>query len=403
MGMLKIFMKSIVFSTRSRRRFFPFVIVFGILSLATIILLYNFDNFSREGLLVHRGVGVEVSTLGNVDYSVAQRTIGTNIPGAEAIIYYRYVDFGADLRICSINTKYQWAFSEIKPNDLVSGRFPSNDMEALVSDELLLTLSDEEGTPPVKIYTKPVTGSRFKLGQSNESTFELKVSGIFDRPSSPSKLASGREWIFIPETSFETLVGGENLGYTDNQIYIHSVSIIASGDVFSGASYDNVDSIAASLDLDDNYDSPVYTSKTDKDAQRNMFVLSLFFGIFGTFMVSTLYSYLITRFRRREVAVLKAMGYSSWHVRIVVLSEILVVALTGYFIGLAAIQGYLWLSSPGTYFFQFVTISVYFPFIIPSVTVVLSFLAVVISCFPGFFLITFRILAVRPIEIFRQK
>jgi hypothetical protein len=401
MGMFKVLMKSIVFSTRSRRRFFPFVIVFGILSLATIILLYNFDNFSREGLLVHRGVGVEVSTLGNVDYSAAQAAIGTSIPGAEAIIYYRYIDFGTNLRICSINTRYHWAFSEIKPNDLVSGSFPSNDMEVLVSDDLLLTLFDQEGS--VRIFTKPVVGARFKLGESEDTQFELKVSGIFEKPSSPSKLASGREWIFIPETSFETLVSGENLDYADNQIYIHSVSIIASGDVFSGASYDNVDSIAANLNLGTEYDSPAFTSKTDKDAQRNMFVLSLFFGIFGTFMVSTLYSYLITRFRRREVAVLKAMGYSSWHVRTVVLSEILVVALTGYFIGLAVIQGYLWFSSPGTYFFQFVTISFNFPFIIPSITVVLSFLAGVSSCFPGFFLITFRILAVRPIEIFRQK
>ncbi|MFX0125674.1 MAG: ABC transporter permease [Candidatus Hodarchaeota archaeon] len=403
MGIFKVLMKSIVFSTRSRRRFIPFVIVFGILSLATIIMLFNFDNFSREGLLVHRGVVVEVSTLGNVDYDAAQDAIGTSIPGAEAIIYYRYVDFGNNLRICSINTKYEWAFSEIKPNDLIAGSFPSNDKEALVSDELLLTLFDEEGTPPVRIFTKPVVGAKFRLGQSNASAFELQVSGIFERPSSPSKLAYGREWIFIPETSFETLVSGQNLGYTDNQVNIHSISIIASGDVFSGASYDNVDRIAASLNLGTEYDSPTYTSKTDKDAQRNMLFLSLIFGIFGTFMVSTLYSYLITRFRRREVAVLKAMGYNSWDVRIVVLSEILVVAITGFFIGLVAIQGYLWWTSPGTYFFQFISISVNFPFIIPSMTAILSFLAVVISCVPGFFLITFRILSVRPIEIFRQK
>lgn len=397
MGIFKVLMKSIIFSTRSKRRFFPFVIVFGILSSATIILLYNFDNFSREGLLVHRGVVVEVSTLGNVDYSEAQAAVGS-VPGAEAVIYYRYVDFGTNLRICSINTKYQWAFSEIKPNDLLFGSFPSNDKEALVSDELLLTIFDAQGN--TQIFTKPVVGARFNIGRSVEFSLELKISGIFEKPSSPSKLASGREWIFIPENSFESLVNGENL----SPINVHSVSIIASGDAFSGASYTNVDKIAASLNLGTEYDSPVFTSKTDKDAQRNMMFLSLIFGIFGTFMVSTLYSYLITRFRRREVAVLKAMGYNNWDVRVVVLSEILVVAITGFFIGLVLIQGFLWLSSSGPYFFQFIPISLRFPFIgPPSLTVVLSFLAVVISCIPGFFLITFRILSVRPIEIFRQK
>jgi ABC-type antimicrobial peptide transport system permease subunit len=403
MGIFKILMKSIIFSTRSRRRFFPFVVVFGILSLATIMLLFNFENFSREGLLVHRGVVVEVSTLGNVNYFDAQNTVGTinDVPGAEAIIYYRYVEFGDNLTICSINTKYHWAFSEIKPNDLVSGSFPSKDMEALISDEVLLSLYDEEGA--VKIFTKPVVSTRFKIGRSDATPFELRVSGIYTKPSAPSKLASGREWIFIPEASFDTLVGGENLDYNDNQIYIHSVSIIASGDVFSGGTYNNVDRIAASLTLGTEYESPVFTSKIDKDAQRNMLFLSLLSGIFGTFMVSTLYSYLITRFRRREVAVLKAMGYNNWDVRIVVLAEILVVALTGYFLGLITIQAYLWLTSPGTYYFKFVTISVNFPFIIPSTTAILSFLAVVISSIPGFFIITFRILGVRPIEIFRQK
>ncbi|MFX1284539.1 MAG: ABC transporter permease [Promethearchaeota archaeon] len=404
MGIFKLFLKSVVFSTRSKRRFFPFVIIFCILSCATIILLYNFDNFSREGLLIHRGVVVEVSTLGTVDYSEAKTAIVPNIPGAEAVIYYRYVDFGNNLRICSISTKYKWAFSEIKPNDLVSGSFPENDRETLVSDKLLLTISDEEGTPAVRIFTKPVVGAKFKIGISNETTFELKVSGIFRKPDPPSNIASGREWILIPEDSFETLIGGQNLDYGDAQINVHSISIIASGDVFSGASYSNVDRIAASLDgLGTEYRSPIYTSKTDKDAQRNMMFLSLLFGIFGTFMVSTLYSYLITRFRRREVAVLKAMGYSGWDVRIVVLCEILVVAITGFIIGLGAIQGYVWFIRPSTYFYQFINFSYNLPFLTPSLTAILSFLAVVLSCIPGFFLITIRILSVRPIEIFRQK
>ena len=417
MGIYRLLLKSIVFSTRSKRRFIPFVIVFSILSLATIILLYNFDNFSREELLKHRGVVVKVRPLGNVDYGTAKTDIGTR-SGAEAIIYYRYVDFGNNLRICSINTKYQWAFTEIKPNDLVAGHFPRNDKEALVSDEILLTLFDEEGTPPnlVKIFTEPVVGTKFKLGISNETDFELKISGIFDKPDPPSYIASGREWIFIPENSFDTLVGGQNLQYSDSQIYVHSVSIVASGDVFFGVdvffgtSYSNVDKIAASIgDLGADYGSPIYTSKTDKDTPRNMMFLSLLFGIFGTFMVSTLYSYLITRFRRREVAVLKAMGYNSWDVRIVVLCEVLVVAITGYIIGVLLIQGFLWnplgrlLGQQGGYYYQFINFSTYPPFIIPSTTVVLSLLAVVISCIPGFFLITIRILSVRPIEIFRQK
>ncbi|MHA2156810.1 MAG: FtsX-like permease family protein, partial [Candidatus Hodarchaeales archaeon] len=133
--------------------------------------------------------------------------------------------------------------------------------------------------------------------------------------------------------------------------------------------------------------------KSDKDELRNMMFLSLVFGLFGTFMVSTLYSYLITRFRRREVAVLKAMGYSKWSVRIVVLSEILVVAVTGFTLGLFSIQMFIYLTRSSAYVYN----------IVISSTAILSFLAVVLSSVPGFILITTRILGVRPIEIFRQK
>ncbi len=389
--MLKLLRKSIIFSTRSRRRFFTFVIVFALLSGATILLLSYFDNFSREGLLEHRGVVIKASSLGSVDYQTALADIGTNIPDAEAVIYYRYVDFSG-LRICSINTRYKWAFTEIKPNDLVDGSFPASKREALVSNQLLLLLSDDR--PPVSIYTEPVVNTKFQLNISNNIGFELRISGIFDKPKPPSYIAtdSTHEWIFIPEGSFAELIGLLNIN--NDQIDVHSISIIASGDIFFGESYSNVNNIATRLDtLGSAYESPDFTAKADKDDQRNMMVLSLVFGMFGTFMVSTLYSYLITRFRRREVAVLKAMGYSSWNVRIVVLSEILVVAITGYVIGLLAIQGYLYLVSQGSYVFL----------IIFSSTAIFSFFAVVIFCIPGFFLITFRILAVRPIEIFRQK
>jgi ABC-type antimicrobial peptide transport system permease subunit len=396
MGQLKLLMKSIVFSTRSRRRFFTFVIVFSILSGATIILLSYFDNFSRQGLLSHKGVVVKASEFGtptSLLYSEALSAqpvgVGT-ISGAEKVIYYRYVNFGSSLRIMSINSQYPWAFTDLKPNNLVAGHFPTKDSQILVSSEVLFALLDSQGT--INLYTKPVVGTSFTIGISADSTFKLTISGIFKKPDAIA--TDDREWIFVTENTFNTFVDQNNLNLGNDEIFVHSISIIASGDVFSGGAYDNVDEIASDLgSLDANYESPDFTPKSDKDENRNMMFLSLLFGIFGTFMVSTLYSYLITRFRRREVAVLKAMGYSKWSVRTVVLSEILVVAITGFFIGLIGIQAFIYFSSAGSYVF----------YIIFSPTAFLSFLAVVLSSVPGFLLITTRILGVRPIEIFRQK
>ena len=399
MGQLKLLLKSIVFSTRSRRRFFTFVIVFSILSGATIILLSYFDNFSRQGLLDHKGVVIEAEDFGTPtalllsEAMSAQPTgIGT-ISGAEKVIFYKYINFGTSLRIFSINSQYPWAFKDLKPNNLVAGHFPTQDTQMLVSNEVLFALLDSQDT--INLYTKPVVGTSFTIGISADSTFKLTISGIFEKPDAIANDPDNREWIFVTENTFSTFVDSNNLDLGNDEIFVHSISIIASGDVYSGAAYDNVDEIASDLEsLDDtNYQNPTFTPKINKDENRSMMFLSLLFGIVGTFMVSTLYSYLITRFRRREVAVLKAMGYSKWSVRTVVLSEILVVAVTGFLIGLIAIQAFFYFSSPGSYVY----------WIMFSPTAVLSFLAVVLSSVPGFLLITTRILGVRPIEIFRQK
>jgi ABC-type antimicrobial peptide transport system permease subunit len=371
--------------------------VFTILSGATIILLYNFDNFSREGLLVHKGVVIKADTMDSVNLATAQDDVGVtdgNTRGsAKTVIFFKYVNFGSNLRIFSMNPKYSWAFDEISPTDLMSGRFPNRDNEVLIPDDALLSLENTQGS--VFIYTKPVVGTTFKIGTSIDSEFDLKVSGIYKKPT--SVVNDGFEWIFITENAFDTLTNSQNLNYGPGQIYVHSITIIASGDFFSGNVYNNVERIYDDLvqDIDDSnrYDGVGHTAKSLKEGQRSFSLLALLFGMFGTFMVSTLYSYLITRFRRREVAVLKAMGYSKWNVRTVVLSEILVVAITGFFIGLLAIQGYLWYTRQGAYYYL----------IILSPTSLFSFGAVVLSCIPGFFLITFRILSVRPIEIFRQK
>ncbi|MFW9777403.1 MAG: FtsX-like permease family protein [Candidatus Heimdallarchaeota archaeon] len=401
MSKYKLLMKSIVFSTRSRRRFFTFVIVFSILSGATIILLSYFDNFSREGLLLHRGVVIDTEGLDTINLTQVQIDLGTNdgqaVTGAEVIIFFKYVNFGSNLRIFSLNSHYPWAFNALNPNHLVNGRFPIGKYEALVSEDALVALNDTEGA--INIYTKPVIGTKLTIGASKDSDFELTVAGIFRKPVTPTISSDSREWILVTEEAFAELVGGQHLALNSDEIGVLSVTIIAGGDIFGGEAYSNVDALATTFQ-DEITGNPhlykiVFVEKIAKDNTRDSAIISLLFGLFGTFMVSTLYAYLITRFRRREVAILKAMGYSKWDVRTVVLTEILVVAITGFLIGLIAIQAYFWnpLGRETSYFYL----------IAYSSATVLAFGAVVLSTVPGFILISARILSVRPIEIFRQK
>lgn len=401
MGQLKLLTKSIIFSTRSRRRFFTFVAIFAILSGATIILLNYFDGFSRQQLLDQKGIVLKANDFGTptaLTLDAAETSLGITdggsldggpLDGASKVIFYKYINFGTSLRIFSINPNYPWAFTDLKPTSLSQGGFPSNTYKALISEDLVLPLQDNQAGN--YIFTKPGTGTMLTIGATNASDFKLTISGIFKKPSLAAQ--DNREWIFITETAFDLLVSDTYLNLADTEIYIHSVTVIAGGDVFNGQAYTRVDELGGDLYGSSGFSDPIYTPKSEKDELRKMMFLSLLFGLFGTFVVSTLYSYLITRFRRREVAVLKAMGYSKWSVRTVVLSEILVVAVTGFMLGLLSIQAYIYLTRTGSYIY----------YIIFSSTALLAFLAVVISSVPGFILITTRILGVRPLEIFRQK
>jgi hypothetical protein len=265
MGIYRLLLKSIVFSTRSKRRFIPFVIVFGLLSGATIILLYNFDNFSREKLLVHRGVVIKSASLDLVDLPTAQLDIGISDADTRtsAVIYYRYLNF-ASLRIFSMNPKYPWAFDEISPTDLKTGSFPKSNKDVLISEDAQLALEDNLGG--VSIYTKPVVGTTFKIGTNPEVSIELRVCGIYRKSTEIEN--DLQEWIFITEETFTTLKDSY-LELPDDQVYVHSVSIIASGDFISGNVYNNVDTLYDEVYNDINglgrYGSIKHTQKSLKE------------------------------------------------------------------------------------------------------------------------------------------
>jgi hypothetical protein len=252
MGQLKLLTKSIVFSTRSRRRFFTFVAVFAILSGATIILLNYFDGFSRQELLDQKGIVLKASTFGTpgaLTLAEAQTSLGINdgqsLSGASKVIFYKYINFGSSLRVFSIDPHYPWAFTDLKPNNLAQGSFPSSSYKALVSEDLLLPLQDSESGN--FIYTKPGIGTTFTVGSSSDSEYELKISGIFKKPPIALQDPEAREWIFVTETAFNRLINDEYLGFSESEIFVHSVTVIASADLFGEKTYTNVDQLTSEL------------------------------------------------------------------------------------------------------------------------------------------------------------
>ena len=112
----------------------------------------------------------------------------------------------------------------------------------------------------------------------------------------------------------------------------------------------------------------------------------------GGVVLATLFSYLITRFRREEIAIMKAMGYSNSSVRTSLIGEIFTTAMSGFILGLGSVQTILLVWSE----FNFLSL-------LRLQAVLGSFVINVVIALPGILLASRRILKVSPAEAFRDN
>ncbi|MFX0113366.1 MAG: FtsX-like permease family protein [Candidatus Hodarchaeota archaeon] len=404
MGSFRVARKSAIFALRARKRLIVFVIIFGILSGATILLVGTFDSYNKQNLLEQRGVYI----LENSPNSITP-TQAASIGGALASVLdegkydihpVRYFDYpvgaSSSMYVVGIDHGAPWAFSEIKPNTIQSGRFINGRDEAMVSEGFIAPLNwTEVGLSNMSASLKVGNSITFGASQGLQS-FEVK--GVFDR--TPRMTSS---WLVISNEAFDDLVAllGKTL-VTDVSYF--EIAFLASGgilEILFGDAYGTVADIAGELgrlaaDTATYGDwTWVYDPEQEKAELRDRDMFSFVVGVVGGLIVATLYAYLITRFRRREVAILKAIGFNARNVRITLLAEILTVAFLGFAAATVVIEGYIRWTASSEYIASL--------FIMPYTTILISWGVVVLTCVPGFLLISWRILSVRPIEIFRER
>ena len=117
--------------------------------------------------------------------------------------------------------------------------------------------------------------------------------------------------------------------------------------------------------------------------------------LIGSAIVSTLYGFLISTFRKRDIAVLKAIGWGNNNVRMLIISEILLVALVGYIL---LVEMDIHLLGINEYISFLVNVST---LILTRSTLVLTFVIIVIFQIPGVLIAYWRVLNIRPMEAFR--
>ena len=112
-------------------------------------------------------------------------------------------------------------------------------------------------------------------------------------------------------------------------------------------------------------------------------------------IVSTLYGFLISTFRKRDIAVLKCIGWGNNNVRTLLISEILFVAVIGFVL---LVEMDIHLLGINEYLSFLVDVNT---LILTSNTLVLTFTILVLFQIPGVIIAYWRVLKVRPMEALR--
>ncbi|MFQ5980808.1 MAG: ABC transporter permease [Candidatus Heimdallarchaeota archaeon] len=402
MGSLRVARKSVIFAVRARKRLIVFVIIFGMLSGATLLLVGTFDSYEKENLLEQRGVYIVEDSTGAINTTQAAR-IENDLDGDNFEVHsVKYFDYPtgspfSSMRVLGVDHKARWAFSEVKPNSIQSGRFISKKTEAMVSETFRAPLNWTESGSNITTSLRVGNSITFEGNQAGK-TFD--VVGVFEE----TPLMNQQSWLIISNDAFGDLV--RHLGKNEQtDVFYYEMAFVATGgieEILFGDAYGTVADIADELgsmrsetSTYGSWDFTPPSPEQEKVETRERDLLSFIIGVGGGLIVATLYAYLITRFRRREVAILKAIGFNARSIRITLLSEILTVAFLGFAAATLIIEGYIRWSAGSEYIASL--------FIMPYFTLLVSGSVVVLTCIPGFLLISWRILSVRPIEIFKER
>ncbi|MFX0097479.1 MAG: FtsX-like permease family protein [Candidatus Hodarchaeota archaeon] len=113
-------------------------------------------------------------------------------------------------------------------------------------------------------------------------------------------------------------------------------------------------------------------------------------GILGGLMVAVLYGFVLSQFRKTQIATLKCIGWGNDNIRLLMIGELLLVSLLGFVITLEIdihILGLTWYIVPTATQSEFV---------FSGLSLALTFMIVIVAQLPGIVIAHWRTLQVRP-------
>ncbi len=411
MGNLRVFFKSVRFTTRTKKRFIVFVTIFALTAAFIAFFVNTLDGYFTSDYLDQRGVYLVQFDDHNVTQpqgnQLIQKVKNLNLDfELNELQLYRYIDIDNALRIYSINISRPWLHPWVNPEVVLSGKYPSKPDQVLIPEG---DLQVRQTIGNIYVSSTVAVGSKFFLSNgtytdANGTVLKLSVSGTFDA----SNFGGGQRnslWMFVDDSIFDRIV--QLYGFNSSQTYVHSASITVktAGLIPTGQDYDNVATLKNEIEnkvLSDTTvgiwrKTAITTSATVKKEARNRDITSFGFAIMGGVVLVFMFSYLLSKFRRREIAILKAMGYGKSSIRLTLIAEILTTAVTGFVLGMIGADGTL-------LYLNLRDISVFRKSaLLRPEAILASFIIIVLVTLPGMMFATFRALRVSPMEAFRDR
>ena len=415
MGVLRIIRYGTEFSFRTKRVFIFILFFFSL----TFVTLYAMNEISRENtdlVLSQKTVILQQKSDFSVTLSEAN-TIASQFPKTSSSVYvmkYIYIS-SLQMKIFSLDLSQPWANTIAQPNEIKQGSYVTDGANLgngtsqtyqAVASRNLISLGQYNASPNINMANTFAVNSIQKFVKG-AGQFNLKIVGLFDKNSNLGFNAT-ENWVLVSDAGFNALA---TFFGSQTKVYAYQIIVVANGysetfaSILFGNSLTTADNnVNIAKALPSNNFTLQYSPKDNEVlTQAQSSDLILFIGGIGSPVVATLYAFIISRFRTREMAVLKAVGYSNRNVLVMILTEILTVSIIGYVISLIGLQVLLQMNSQYTLNTTYVPL-IWNPFIdlIPSGIAILTFIFIVVSNILGFFIISQKTIKVRPVELFKN-
>lgn len=355
---------------RSKRRFIIFTLVYFVIFSLTLNSLNFVDAFRTSELLEVKGIVLKPRTVLTVDEVSDMVKILNEKQGVSKAVVIWYVKLDIlGTKVFAISLEKVWCLREVNPSTIEKGRYIARSGEAIISDENKLRLG-------VKDSISLGLGSEIKIGE-----IEFSIVGFYDRDELPS---DEEEWIIAWEEDVNALAEQENL-----KKYVYSIVVLVEG--FFWDAWKRIDKFAPELAdrYSEDFYPPEYSTYSRNVARFQPRVLMLIYSVIGAIVVGVLFTFLNVRWRKRTLAILRAVGWSGSDLGTLVISENLGSLVLGFFIALFLLVSYRNLAG-----FIFIPLG--------PLTVVLSFVVVLLSQIPGMKMAFSGVLKVKPVEALRR-